>query len=60
MVAMKGVIPHTTPLFMAGIRLLPAGILILIVAALFSRPQPKSPNAANHQFCFAHAAGKGE
>ncbi|MFM7791586.1 MAG: EamA family transporter, partial [Microcystis panniformis] len=28
MVAMKGVIPHTTPLFMAAIRLVPAGILV--------------------------------
>jgi drug/metabolite transporter (DMT)-like permease len=42
MVAMKGVIPHTTPLFMAGIRLLPAGILVLIAAAFLGRPQPKS------------------
>jgi drug/metabolite transporter (DMT)-like permease len=42
MVAMKGVIPHTTPLFMAGVRLLPAGVLILITAALMGRPQPKS------------------
>ncbi len=41
MVAMKGVIPHTTPLFMAGVRLLPAGVLILITAALMGRPQPK-------------------
>lgn len=45
MVAMKGVIPHTTPLFMAGIRLVPAGILVLIVAALLGRPQPKSLKA---------------
>ncbi|GBE92733.1 drug/metabolite transporter superfamily permease [Nostoc cycadae WK-1] len=41
MVAMKGVIPHTTPLFMAGVRLLPAGVLILVVAALMGRPQPQ-------------------
>ena len=41
MVAMKGVIPHTTPLFMAGVRLLPAGGLILIAAALMGRPQPQ-------------------
>ncbi|MBU7586281.1 MAG: EamA family transporter [Nostoc sp. TH1S01] len=41
MVAMKGVIPHTTPLFMAGVRLLPAGVLILLVAALMGRPQPQ-------------------
>ena len=42
MVAMKGVIPNTTPLFMAGVRLLPAGLLVLAVAALMGRPQPKS------------------
>ncbi len=41
MVAMKGVIPHTTPLFMAGVRLVPAGILVAIAAALQGRPQPK-------------------
>ncbi|MBW4557604.1 MAG: EamA family transporter [Trichormus sp. ATA11-4-KO1] len=41
MVAMKGVIPHTTPLFMAGVRLLPAGVLVLIVAAFMGRPQPQ-------------------
>ncbi|BAY22376.1 hypothetical protein NIES2100_21390 [Calothrix sp. NIES-2100] len=45
MVAMKGVIPHTTPLFMAGVRLLPAGVLILIAAALMGRPQPKGWDA---------------
>ncbi|NMG05432.1 EamA family transporter [Brasilonema sp. UFV-L1] len=41
MVAMKGVIPHTTPLFMAGVRLIPAGVLILIAAAFMGRPLPK-------------------
>jgi drug/metabolite transporter (DMT)-like permease len=41
MVAMKGVIPHTSPLFMSGLRILPAGILILIVGALMGRPIPK-------------------
>ena len=41
MVAMKGVIPHTTPLFLAGLRIFPAGILILIVAAIMGRPQPQ-------------------
>ncbi|MEH1772033.1 MAG: EamA family transporter [Nostoc sp.] len=41
MVAMKGVIPHTTPLFMAGVRLIPAGMLILIAAAFMDKPQPK-------------------
>ncbi|MBD2504426.1 DMT family transporter [Anabaena azotica] len=42
MVAMKGVIPHTTPFFMAGVRLVPAGVLILIAATLSGRPQPSS------------------
>lgn len=41
MVAMKGVIPHTTPFFLAGMRLLPAGILVLIAAAFMGKPQPK-------------------
>ncbi len=45
MVAMKGVIPHTTPFFMAGVRLVPAGILVLIVAAIFKLPQPQSGQA---------------
>ncbi|MBC6477222.1 MAG: EamA family transporter [Hormoscilla sp. GM7CHS1pb] len=41
MVAMKGTIQNTTPLFMAGVRLLPAGLLIVAVAALMGRPQPQ-------------------
>lgn len=41
MVAMKGVIPHTTPLFLAGVRLLPAGLLVLAVTAVLGRPQPQ-------------------
>jgi drug/metabolite transporter (DMT)-like permease len=41
MVAMKGVTPHTTPLFMVGVRIVPAGIMILIVAALMGRKQPQ-------------------
>lgn len=41
MVAMKGVMPHTTPFFMAAMRLVPAGILVLIVAALLKRAQPQ-------------------
>jgi len=42
MVAMKGVIPYTTPFFMAGFRLVPAGILVLVVATIFKLPQPKT------------------
>jgi drug/metabolite transporter (DMT)-like permease len=45
MVAMKGVIPHTTPLFMAGVRLVPAGLLILIATTLYKLPQPKTLKA---------------
>jgi len=41
MVAMKGVIPNTTPLFMAGVRLVPAGLLVLATALIAGRPQPK-------------------
>ena len=41
MVAMKGVIPHTTPLFMAGVRLVPAGVLILMATAFMGKPMPK-------------------
>ena len=42
MVAMKGVLPQTTPLFIATVRLLPAGLLVLAVAAIQGRPQPKN------------------
>lgn len=41
MVAMKGTIPHTTPLFMAGVRLVPAGGLILVAAFIMGRSQPQ-------------------
>ncbi|MEL6929734.1 MAG: DMT family transporter, partial [Cyanobacteria bacterium J06600_6] len=42
MVAMKGVIPYTTPFFMAGVRLIPAGFLVLLVALILKLPQPKT------------------
>lgn len=42
MVAMKGTISHTTPLFMAGVRLVPAGMLILGAAWYMGKPQPKT------------------
>lgn len=42
MVAMKGALPNTTPLFVAGFRLVPAGILVLLAAAWLKRPQPQS------------------
>ncbi|MEM9804944.1 MAG: DMT family transporter [Cyanobacteria bacterium P01_D01_bin.56] len=42
MVAMKGVIDTTTPLFLATLRLLPAGLLVLIAAAILGRKQPNT------------------
>jgi len=42
MVAMKGVIPQTTPFFMAAMRILPAGILLLLIGMIQGRPQPQS------------------
>jgi drug/metabolite transporter (DMT)-like permease len=42
MVAMKGTVAHTTPLFMAGVRLVPAGVIILIAAMVMKRTQPKT------------------
>ncbi len=41
MVAMKGVMPNTTPLFMAGVRLVPAGMLVLATSLISGKPQPK-------------------
>jgi drug/metabolite transporter (DMT)-like permease len=42
MVVMKAIIPDTTPLFLAGFRLVPAGLLILAVAVFLKLPQPKT------------------
>ena len=42
MVAMKGAIQDTTPFFLAGFRLVPAGILVLVAAAIAGLPQPKT------------------
>lgn len=42
MVVMKFILPHTTPLFLAAFRLLPAGVLILLVAVFLKLPQPKT------------------
>jgi drug/metabolite transporter (DMT)-like permease len=41
MVAMKGVIEDTTPFFLAGFRLVPAGILVVLVAMILGRSQPR-------------------
>lgn len=41
MVAMKGVLAHTTPLFMGGLRIAPAGVLVIAAAALLGKAQPQ-------------------
>lgn len=45
MVAMKEVMPHTSPLWVAGVRLVPAGLLVLAVAIALGKPQPNSLRA---------------
>uniref|UniRef100_B8HPD9 EamA domain-containing protein n=1 Tax=Cyanothece sp. (strain PCC 7425 / ATCC 29141) TaxID=395961 RepID=B8HPD9_CYAP4 len=42
MVAMKDVMPQTSPFFVAGIRLVPAGLLVLAIAAVLGKPQPQT------------------
>jgi drug/metabolite transporter (DMT)-like permease len=39
MVAMKGALPHTAPLFMASLRLIPAGAVVLLAGVWLKRPQ---------------------
>ena len=41
MVTMKAVMPNTTPLFVAGVRLVPAGLLVLTVATCTGRKSPQ-------------------
>ncbi len=41
MVAMKGAMPHTTPFFLAGVRMVPAGVLVLLAAWVMGKPQPR-------------------
>jgi drug/metabolite transporter (DMT)-like permease len=41
MVAMKEALGHTTPYFLATVRLLPAGFLVLLVTVWLKRPQPQ-------------------
>jgi len=45
MVVMKFIIPDTTPLFLSAFRLLPAGLIILIVTAFLKLPQPTTVKA---------------
>lgn len=39
MVAMKGALPHTAPFFLAAVRLVPAGLVVLLAARWLGRPQ---------------------
>jgi len=41
MVVMKALLPQTSPMFMAAVRLIPAGALLILGAAYFGRQQPK-------------------
>ena len=45
MVAMKGVMHETSPLFLASVRLLPAGMLVVLVSVVLGREQPKGWSA---------------
>lgn len=42
MVAMKGILDRTEPFFLGGLRILPAGLLVLAVALVLKRPQPQT------------------
>lgn len=42
MVVMKFIIPHTTPLFLAAFRLLPSGVLILLLTTWLKLPHPRT------------------
>ncbi len=41
MVAMKGVMDHSSPLFVGTLRILPAGLLVVLVSVWMGKPQPK-------------------
>jgi drug/metabolite transporter (DMT)-like permease len=41
MVAMKGVMEQTSPLFVGTLRILPAGLMVVLAAVTMGRPQPK-------------------
>ena len=45
MVAMKDALVETTPLFIASVRLIPAGLLVVAFAMLIGREQPKGGKA---------------
>ena len=57
MVAMKWVLPETSPLFVASARMLPAGIALIAFAALTGRPQPRGAAAWGAVALFALVDG---
>lgn len=57
MVAMKGILDRTEPLFLGGLRIVPAGLLVLAVAAVLGRPQPRSWRAWGWVLAFALVDG---
>ncbi|MBF2057353.1 MAG: EamA family transporter [Cyanobacterium sp. T60_A2020_053] len=57
MVAMKDIIPQTTPFFLGGFRILPAGILVLLFAVLKGKSQPQSWKAWGWIFIFGLVDG---
>lgn len=57
MVAMKGILDRTEPLFLGGLRIVPAGLLVLAVAAALGRPQPRGWRAWGWVLAFALVDG---
>ncbi|GFR46932.1 hypothetical protein Agub_g8580 [Astrephomene gubernaculifera] len=53
MVAMKSVVPHTTPLLLGALRLLPAGVALVGWAAATGRAQPATLKAWSWVLAFA-------
>ncbi|GAB4346605.1 MAG: DMT family transporter [Cyanophyceae cyanobacterium] len=57
MVAMKGILDRTEPLFLGGLRIVPAGLLVLAIAVALGRPQPRSWRAWGWVLAFALVDG---
>lgn len=57
MIVMKAVLPQTAPLFLGAFRLIPAGLLVLLVAAMMGRAQPRTWRAWGGIILFALVDG---
>jgi len=53
MVAMKGVLPVTSPMFVASVRLIPSGLILVAWALSKGRPMPKTATAWGAVAAFA-------